>query len=123
MIRGIVCKGTGQASRAFTEKRMAELQRLFGIRPVPGTLNVRVADLPAAVALLGEPAALTEHETRIGPLRWWPGSLSSERLHRPANVLLVRGEKSKAPYLEVVSQHHFRRLGLTDGSVVTLALR
>jgi CTP-dependent riboflavin kinase len=119
MIEGVVCRGTGQATAAFTERRLRELVDLFGWRPVPGTFNVRVRDLESSVLLLGEPAALTEHESRIGPLRWWHVLLTVQPIERlPA--LVVRGQKSRAPYLEVVSDLRIRSLGVSDGETVLL---
>ena len=121
MIQGTVCKGMGRAQKAFTPERIREVERLFGVRPYPGTLNVRVPSLAAAVASLGSPEALTEHETRIGPLRWWRAQLL---LAGPnvLDVLVVRGEKSNAPYLEIVSPKRLRSV-LCDGDSVRLIPR
>lgn len=126
MIEGTVCSGTGGASRAFLRhdsRRIRQLQPLFGWAPYPGTLNVRVTDLVGSVRLLREPVLLTEHETPIGPLRWWPVRIQVGLpwLARPClDGYVVRGLKSRAPYLEVVAPQSLRSLGATDGMTVRL---
>jgi CTP-dependent riboflavin kinase len=97
---------------------MAEIERRFGWRPFPGTLNLRVADLSNATLRLGEPEALTEHSSRIGPLRWWPVVLSGA-YSGPA--LVVRGQKSTAPYLEIVAPVRLRE-HVADGDALTVEL-
>jgi CTP-dependent riboflavin kinase len=120
MIRGTVSRGSGQARKAFRPERLSELKRLFGLQPYPGTLNVRVPSIEAAIESLGEPAAYTEHRTPIGPLRWWPASLAIPG--QCFSVLIVRGQRSKAPYLEIVAATRLRGW-LSDGDPVTLTPR
>jgi CTP-dependent riboflavin kinase len=122
VIQGRVRSGAGTAAPAFREPRNREIREAFGWTPYPGTLNVTLPsprDLTAAVASLGEPILLTEHGTKIGPLRWWRVTLEC----LPAlsmDVLVVRGLKSRAPYLELVAPVRLRDLGIADGDPVTL---
>ena len=127
-IRGTVSSGMGRASKAFTEKRITEVERLFGFRPYPGTVNVRVPALNAFVALLGNPAAETEPETPIGPLRWWPisvafGPPSGDGRGPAVSVgLLVRGARTRTSYLELVFPSRLRASGLRNGDSVHVTL-
>jgi len=82
-------------------------------------LNLRVPDLPLAVSQFGEPLALTEHDTPIGPLRWWPIYIHALP-GKPYRGLLVRGQKSRAPYLEIVAPVSLRSLGLSDGTQMSI---
>lgn len=126
VIDGTVRSGTGRASKAFTEARTVEVAAIFGVQPYPGTLNL-ATDLASAMEVLGEPDAWTEHETPIGPLRWWRATLhAANQLRGKAftghshAVLVVRGEQSKAPYLEIVAPVRLRRYGVKDGDWLIL---
>ena len=117
-IQGMVRSGCGRATQAFTEQRCEELRMLFGWRPYPGTLNLSVKELDLLISRLGPPDEQTEHETRIGPLRWWQASLAIMGKRLP--VLIVRGLKSRTTYLEVAAPIKLRELGLADGRTVLL---
>jgi CTP-dependent riboflavin kinase len=118
-IRGTVCRGRYRARQAFTERRLQEVEQFIGWRPYKGTLNVRVLDLPKVVTSLGRPIAETEHKTRIGPLRWWPGVLELPD-HSEVEVLLVRGMHTNTRCLEFVAQSYLRAKahGVRDGDLV-----
>jgi CTP-dependent riboflavin kinase len=117
-VQGIVCSGCGRANLAFTEERMQEIYNLVGWWAYPGTLNVRVLDLPKVITNLGTPLAETEHATRIGPLRWWSGRLELSD-DRSVNVLAVRGVNSGMRNLELVASLPLRfSYDLRDGDRV-----
>lgn len=116
VIIGTVQAGCGRAAPAFRPARMRELVRLFGWLPYPGTLNVHIADLRAAVAALGEPDALTEHDTPIGPLRWWRAEIGVGDFACPG--LVVRGARTKTRHLEIVAPVRLRDAGAVDGVAV-----
>lgn len=121
MIEGTVCSGMGKASLAFIRNnRGPEIERALGIHPYPGTLNLRVPDLSSAVLTLGEPEYLSEHESRIGPLRWWRVNLHLPNQSDPRPGLVVRGLKSSAPYLELVSSERLRQY-LKDGDRIRVS--
>ena len=122
MIQGVVRSGCGRASKAFRPQRTMEVRRMFGWTPYPGTLNLRVGALAEVLASLPEPMALTEHETPIGPLRWWSALIRIPMLSEPVKGALVRGQNTKTGYLELVAPVNFRALGLKDGDPVSLEL-
>ena len=119
MIQGTIRSGCGRASQAFQPARMAELQQRFGWTPYPGTLNVAVMALDAAVLSLGEPVFRSEHNTPIGPLQWWPVLIRTERTGT-VNGLLVRGARTGTRYLELVSRLSFRAAGCQNGDLVSI---
>jgi CTP-dependent riboflavin kinase len=97
---------------------MNEVYQMVGWWPYPGTLNVRVSNLRGMVDSLGPPLAETEHETKIGPLRWWTGKLELPDESRVV-ALLVRGKYSKTNYLEFVTQVPLRwAMALKNGDQV-----
>lgn len=127
VIHGTVRSGSGKASKAMQGAKFEERSRVAGMDLVPGTLNIAVDDLDAALAALGEPDRLSEIESKHGPLWWWPVWIMLGRdgdgHMLEAAAWVVRHELSTAPYLEMVSRFHFRRVGLEDGFPVQLRER
>lgn len=122
LITGTVASGAGRANRAFGIARLEEVRGLFGWTPFPGTLNLQVSNLEATLSKLPEPVALTEHNTPIGPLRWWPVLIHTTQFHEPISGVLVRGQRTKTSYLELVAPVGFREAGIRDGDSVTICL-
>lgn len=84
---------------------------------VHGTLNL---DAPPDALLphLDEPTVLCEVDHRLGPLRFWPVLLRSDKLKDPVAAYYVRHVHSSMGHLEFCSDVHLRSMGLSDGSVV-----
>lgn len=122
MIAGTVRSGRGKASQAMQGDKLIERQHVANAVLVPGTLNVAVDDLQGALVALGEPARLSETDSRHGALRWWPVWVHL-RSGRNVSAWVVRHAWGTAPYLEVVSHVHFRRIGVADGDALDLSRR
>lgn len=118
MIRGLVCTGIGRVHK-LPEAVLQDRRAVTGMDLVPGTLNVRVDDLDAAIRALGAPTASLPGPERLGPLRFWPVTVMVEYLTVPGFV--VRHVHSVAPYLELVSDVQFREQGIRDGASVTIS--
>lgn len=118
MIRATVCSGAGNVSKAVTGPWHAAREEAAGTPLSPGTLNARPDEDPAdAATSLGPPAFETDQDNeRLGPLRWWPVVVSWEA--GEASGFLVRHPRSRASYLEIMAETHFRSLGLADGDTL-----
>lgn len=127
MIQGTVRSGQGGASKAMQGEKLRERSEVAGVELVPGTLNVQVRDLAAAVESLGEPHAYSDQgNERLGPLQWWPVEVRVRLDGSDHRALgwIVRHERTSTRYLEVVSSVHFRdELGVWDGAAVWLEPR
>lgn len=121
-IVGTVCSGQGGASKAMQGERLRDRSEVAGMKLVPGTLNVQVDDIGDALAFMGEPATVTETSSKVGPLRWWPVSVSVEGVTE-AEAWVVRHERTGTRYLEIVSGVNFRAAGAPDGSMVVIEPR
>ncbi len=124
VIRGSVRSGIGKAAPAFNTERMADALRIVGWEPYPGTLNVRVSgSLKEVVGALPPPVALTEHhKKRLGPLRWWPATMTSADLPRAVECALIRHARTRTGYLEMAAPVGLRDLGLENGSQVKVTI-
>lgn len=122
MIEGAVKSGMGMASRAIVGERLRNRGRVFCLKLVPGTLNVRVPNLQDALDTLGEPhVRIHEPWSTVGTLRAWRVRMSVGDL--PAvTAWVTRGEASRAGALETMAAVHWRTLGAKDGDAVTLTL-
>lgn len=120
VIRGTVSAGAGHVATLPAEKLEAR-QKVTGLELVPGTLNVRVDDLSGALVALGEPLQQMVGPLRLGDLRMWPVDVEVAGIPAPAYV--VRHERTRTSYLELVSDVHFRSHGAVDGSPVTIRPR
>jgi len=123
VIRGVVVSGRGGASRAMVGERLRDRSEVAGEILVPGTLNVLLVEgTAAALEALGDPLLSTEHNARVGPLRWWPVSVSVGGLSG-VEAWIVRHERTVTRYLEIVSAVGFRAAGVCDGAVVEITPR
>lgn len=124
MIVGKVKAGAGQAKLIPDEVFRARCKGA-GVCLVRGTLNVHVADLNGAVLALGTCAFETDRDDcKLGALRWWPVRISGNKLTaREGQTYVVRHERTKTKYLEVMSDVCFREHGLEDDDEVRIELR
>lgn len=121
---GRIRSGCGGVSTHLTAHpdALAERSKAAGVDLYPGTLNLRVDDVEAAVAALGEPGFLTDTDnTKLGPLRWWPVVLT--RGLRREDAFVVRHEHTGTGYIEVMAERCFRDLGWLDGDRVGVTAR
>lgn len=119
MISGTAKSGAGMASTAITGERLENRRQVLGLDFVPGTLNVRVPDLAAALRYLGEPDVLTEEPwSTTGTLQAWRVTMTA--LGRSVPAYVTRGVNSRAGALETMAAVYWRGLGLDDGGAVTL---
>lgn len=119
---GTVASGSQKASRlsglALQERRVAS-----GSTLTAGTLNVDVPDLIHVIKSLPMPMFLTDDHAKGGALRWWEAILRFGRLpDSHYSCFLVRHERTRTGYLELMSETRFRTLGIEDGDQVELAL-
>lgn len=122
MIEGTVRSGCGRASKAFLNPsldRMAQIHAVTGWWPYPGTLNVSVDDLTAAIQSLGPPEAAIDPTNRLGPLRMWYVGLRATASSSSLPVVIVRHDRSRTQYLEIVASSRLRTF-LKDGDRLIL---
>lgn len=123
-VRGRVGEGCGKVSQLGMARLLAR-QRFCGMRLVPGTLNVRPWNgVKAALHDLGEPPAVMR--TELEDMAWWPVIVrASEDALAPilGEGFIIRSPLSRAGYLEVVSDVHFRSKGVGTGDFVILEQR
>ena len=124
MIVGKVKTGAGQAELIREEVFQARC-KAAGVSLVRGTLNVHVADLDGAVVALGTWDFETDRDDcKLGPLRWWHVWVSGNELPaQGVRAFIVRHERTKTKYLEVMSEVYFRELGLGDEHEVRIELK
>lgn len=86
-----------------------------------GTLNVHVGDLEEAKASLGDCDFVTDLAADRGPLRWWRVVLTFEGFPEGAfSAFVVRHDRTRTRYLEIVSGTRFRDHGVKDGDPVSI---
>jgi len=98
--------------------------RAAGISLVPGTLNVKVANIESSVAALGAPHFETDRNNqRLSPLRWWAVRVLGEKLPaKGVEAFVIRHERTRTRYLEVMSDFDFRKISAANGDVIRIKL-
>lgn len=123
MIEGTVISGSGGASKVPDDVQQERVETT-GIPLVRGTLNVKVNCLDNALNSLGNPIHETQRDSPLGPLRWWPVTVSRvQSTGGEICAFVVRHECSRTRYLEVMSDTCFRKAGFEDGDHIHLGPR
>jgi CTP-dependent riboflavin kinase len=121
MIRGHVRAGQQRASKIPSDV-LAARRKVSETELEPGTLNIAVSNLTDVLAKLGEPDFFTDEDNKhIGPLQWWRVLLvllSNPKQSFPA--FIVRHERTRTGYLEVMAQIRLRDAGFQDGEPVEI---
>ena len=118
-----VAPGSGHASQitnlAYQTRCIAAGRQL-----VRGTLNAHVQDLQGVIRSLGEPHFHCDgNNDALGPIRWWQIMVHNQRLGISQKAFITRHENSNAPFLEIMSDTHFRDdLGIVDGDSITIEI-
>ncbi len=120
MLHGKVCSGMGGASR-ISEDTLRARSAAAGCTLVRGTLNIAVDNLDHAVSLLGAVYLETDHDnSNLGPLRWWPISLTLLGQDKQFPAFVVRHHNTRTGHLEIMGDKRFRDHGFDDGVEVLI---
>lgn len=124
MIKGIVCTGLMKASK-IPEDIFQNRCRAAEATLTRGTLNVHVEDLSKVLSQLGSTHFSTDLDNKaIGPLDWWKIKLFHKKLDSSGvDAFIVRHQRTKTRYLEIMSREHLRGLGLLDGDCVEMEIQ
>jgi hypothetical protein len=119
--QGHIAAGCGSAAAYLTSRpdALAARSAAAGVDLFPGTLNLRVDDVDAAVAALGAPDFLTDRDNkRLGPLQWWAVALGCGT--EWAAGFVVRHGRTRTRYVEAMASGRLRDMGWQDGDEVTV---
>jgi CTP-dependent riboflavin kinase len=117
---GRVTSGRGQVHEIMVGARLAQRAAIAGGSLVPGTLNIAVTDLEAVLAALPAPWTTSEHDSKLGALRWWRATVTWNG--GSAAGWLVRHERTRTTYLEILSAVNFRECGVLDGDPMEITV-
>jgi len=120
-LKAKVVAGSGRASQ-ITELAYQTRCKAAGQKLERGTLNAQVQDLSGAIHSLGQPHFCCDgNNDKLGPIRWWYVAVHNQRLEVSQNALLTRHENSRATFLEIMCDTHFREdLGFRDGDSISI---
>ncbi|MEM0004438.1 MAG: DUF120 domain-containing protein [Desulfurococcaceae archaeon] len=117
-IRGVIVSGTREASR-YVEEYGLEFEKLLGVKPYPGTLNIKLDKCLEEIIGGFKPLIIPPPKPGLGVVYAYRGFL------RGIRVLVVKPALTRhdCRVLEVVSGVKLREvLGLSDGDVVEIEL-
>lgn len=118
IIRGIIVSGTREASR-YVEEYGLELEKLLGVKPYSGTLNIKLDKCIEELVGDFKPLIIPPPKPGLGTVYAYYGSL------RGIHVLVVKPALTRhdCNIVEVVSGVKLREvLNLNDGDVVEIEL-
>ena len=118
-----VVPGSGRASQ-ITNLAYRTRCEAAGKQLVRGTLNAHVQDLQGVIRSLPEPHFNCDgNNDLLGPIRWWQIMVHNKRLGISQEAFITRHENSRAQFLEIMSDTHFRDdLGIVDGDSITVEI-